>query len=398
MKIKSETLRYNTAKALLAIYRKKAISRIEIAKQTGLTPASVTHIINDLLNENKIIETGEEVRDFSGSGRSRKLLTLNPTYGSLIGIEINMKGIFLVVTDTLGRLSYQTNLAINAFAVADINQQIIKLIQGAINALPGANILAAGIAIPGHLNLDTQTILTNNEKWQHFNLNIINKEFAFPFVAENNIESMALSEYLFHSEKSPEKSLFLHVGHGIFCSLFDGQQLGRRSNPYIGEIGHTVFDIQGAQCECGKNGCLQTYISDTWLINKSMFLFNNSNNSVLNSIVNKADEITIKVIADSYLLGDSYLKPMIDKGLFLLATSIANTLLLHDANKIYMNSDLLNYHHFKDGVIEQIHSQLDFIPRKNEVEIEVLPMGPMRGAVGGAALASLTSFVDHVGF
>lgn len=398
MKTKSETLRYNTAKALLAIYRRKVISRIEIAKQTGLTPASVTHIVNDLMNEGKIVETGEEVRDFKGSGRSRKLLTLKDSYGSLIGIEVNMKGIFLVLTNIDGYVLHQASLSNDAYELEEINERIIQLIRETLETLPEANVLGAGLAIPGHLDDESQTILSNNERWRYFNLEIINKEFIFPFVSENNIETMALSEYLFHSEKSPEKSLFLHVGHGLFCSFFDGKHLARKSNPYIGEIGHTVVDIQGPQCECGKSGCLQTYISDTWLINHSTFLFNNSTNSVLNSMVKSADDITIKVIADSYLLGDNYLKNLIDKGLILLATSIANTLILHDANKIYINSELLNYHHFKDYVIEQIHSQLDFIPTKNKLEIEILPLDPLRGALGGAALASLKSFVDYAGF
>lgn len=398
MKIKSETLRHNTAKALLAIYRRKNISRIEIAKQTGLTPASVTHIVNDLLLDAKIIETGEEVRDIRGSGRSRKLLTLNPSHGNLIGIEINMKGIFLVVTNVVGEIQYQSSLALESYALEDINPVIIQLIKDALDAVPTATILGAGIAIPGHLALDSRSILSNNERWKFFNLDIIKKEFNFPFTSDNNIETMALSEYLFHSEKSPEKSLFLHVGHGLFCSFFDGKHLARKSNPYIGEIGHTVIDIHGSQCECGKSGCLQTYISDTWLINQSIFLFNHSTNSVLNSMVKTADEITLKVIADSYRLGDTFLKNLIDKGLILLATSIANTLILHDANKIYINSELLNYHHFKDDLIEQINSQLDFIPSKNNLEIEILPLDPMRGAVGAAALASLNSFVDYGGF
>lgn len=398
MKTKSETLRYNTAKALLAIYRRKAISRIEIANQTGLTPASVTHIVNDLMAEGKIIETGEEVRDFSGSGRSRKLLTLNDSYGSLLGIELNMKGIFLVLTDIDGEVFHQASLGPDAYEVEEINDRIIELIQETLVAFPEIKLVGAGIAIPGHLDVASQSILTNNVRWRHFNLDIIKKEFTFPFVSDNNIETMALSEYLFHSEKSPEKSLFLHVGHGLFCSFFDGKHLARKRNPYIGEIGHTVVDIQGSQCECGKHGCLQTYISDTWLLNNSTFLFNHATNSVLHSMVKSADEINLKVIADSYLLGDTYLKNLIDKGLILLATSIANTLILHDANKIYINSELLNYHQFKDDVIEQIHSQLNFIPTKNNLEIEILPLDPMRGAVGGAALASLNSFVDYAGF
>lgn len=393
MKSQTDAFRQNTMKTLLAIYRRKEISRIEISNQSGLTPASVTHTVNFLLEEKQIIETGEEVRDFKGSGRSRKLLSLNATYALVMGIEFNNKGIFLVLTDLGGSIVYQKSVKPEDYLIENINKTIRSLIQTTLEKFEQQTILGVGIAIPGHLDETELTLISNNPLWRHFNLNIIKKDFDIPIIAENNIESMALAQYLFKSETSPERSLFIHVGPGLFCSFFDGQELKRKSNHYIGEIGHTVVDMNGPKCECGKNGCLQTFISDTWLINNAKFLYNNSNVSTLNSLVSVADQINLKVIADGYQLGDSYLKHLLNTGLTLLATSIANTLIQHDSNKIFINSELLSYHNFKDTVVEVIKSQLNFIPTKTNLEIDVLSPNVYRGAVGAAALICLIEFI-----
>ena len=67
----------------------------------------------------------------------------------------------------------------------------------------------------------------------------------------------------------------------MFCS-FSIKSLGvLNSNYYLGEIGHTVVDINGPKCECGKQGCLQTYISDSWLLKRARFLFDYSQNTTL---------------------------------------------------------------------------------------------------------------------
>ena len=154
---------------------------------------------------------------------------------------------------------------------------------------------------------------------------------------------MSLGEYLFHASNSPDKFLFYHIGHGLFCSFFNSSQLGIKENSYIGEIGHTVVDINGPVCECGKKGCLQTYISESWLIKTGQLLFDSSPNNILRSLVASENDITIETIIKAYELGDSYFTNKIDQGLKLLSTSIANTLIIQDREKIYLNSKLFQH-------------------------------------------------------
>ena len=323
----SEVYIQNVSSVLEFIYRNPRTSRIEISQATGLTPAAVTNIVAELMNKDWIKETGDEVSFVNGSGRRRKVLTLNNSIGYLLGVEFNMKGIFVTITDILGNVISRDYKNINKYAITHINDEIINLIENSITKVDSSKILGAGIAIPAHFDLTSETIISNNDMWKDFNLFEIKKYFSFPFIVENNIECMALGEYLFNPLNTPDKFLFFHVGHGLFCSFFDSANLGIKANYYIGEIGHTVVDINGPKCECGKKGCLQTYISESWLIKNAKFFFENSTNTILSNLVKNSEEISLQTIIAAYKLGDSYFKRNIELGIELLGTSISNTLI-----------------------------------------------------------------------
>ncbi|MGN0026105.1 MAG: ROK family protein [Clostridium sp.] len=394
----SEVYIQNVSSVLEFIYRNPRTSRIEISQATGLTPAAVTNIVAELMNKDWIKETGDEVSFVNGSGRRRKVLTLNNSIGYLLGVEFNMKGIFVTITDILGNVISRDYKNINKYAINHINDEIINLIENSITKVDSSKILGAGIAIPAHFDLTSETIISNNDMWKDFNLFEIKKHFSFPFIVENNIECMALGEYLFNPLNTPDKFLFFHVGHGLFCSFFDSANLGIKANYYIGEIGHTVVDINGPKCECGKKGCLQTYISESWLIKNAKFFFENSTNTILSNLVKNSEEISLQTIIAAYKLGDSYFKRNIELGIELLGTSISNTLIMRDADKIFLNSELLSHKEFSSQIVDIVQSQMMFIPSKIDLNIEVTNFDIFRGSRGGCALASFAFFIKNLNY
>ena len=159
-----------------------------------------------------------------------------------------------------------------------------------------------------------------------------------------------------------------------------------------------MVDINGPKCECGKQGCLQTYISDSWLLKRAQFLFDYSQNTALKSLVNQSKNIDLNTIIHAYELGDIYINNQIDLGIKLLATSIANSLIFQDAHKIYINSELLNHNNFRDQLVNSVKKQLSFIPTQENTFIDVLNYNLYRGAKGASALAVLTFFIKHTGY
>lgn len=393
MTLSSNTL-HNTAKVMEFIYRNKLVSRTKISDKLNITPAATTSIVSMLIKKGIIFETGNKIRIQEGSGRSRRLLNINENFAYLIGVEFNVRGIAIVATDIIGKILSQKFIKMENYTVKNITPIIIQMIKQTLHQYSHERCAGIGFAIPGHFDTTNQSIISNNKSWSHFNFDKIKKNFELPIFIDNNIECMALAEYLFDSQESPDRFLFLHNGPGIFCSFFNSQHINDKDNYYIGELGHTIVDINGPICECGKRGCLQTYISDTWLIESAKFLFSNSANTVLKSLVSSPKEITLDVIIDAYTLGDSFIIDKIESGIQFLAISISNTLIIYDSNKIFINSELLNKLNFKSKLTNLIEEQLYFIPSKHDLEIKILDFNLYRGARGACSLAAYHSIIQ----
>lgn len=393
---KNNAYQQNISTVLAYLYRHSHTSRTEISQETGLTPATISHIIKDLEEQGVLYETGDEVSEITGSGRRRKIITLRKDNPTLVGgIELNAKGIFFVITNLFGDVVLQKEVLNRHYSPNEINQMLVKEIQQLMAQIDTQHFLGFGLAVAGHYDKNQGTIITNNPHWRAFNLFEIKKEIPYPLIVKNNIDCMALGTYLFDAEHSPSRFTLLHVGLGMYCAFFAEERLGLSKSPYIGEIGHMVVELNGQQCECGKKGCLQTYISESWLINKARFLFENSPYTHLRSLVQQADEIQLKHLLTAYELNEPVIKSQIDKGIDLLTMSIANTFLLHRADKIYLNSELLNSPLFSQQILDKVREQLHFIDQERNIQMEVLPFNPYRGAIGACALASLAYFVRH---
>lgn len=391
----TDVTKQNIASVLELIYRRGSSSRINIANESQIKPATVTGLVSYLLDEGIIRETGEEVRAIKGSGRSRKLLAINADYAYVIGVEFNKRGLTIAASDICGKVFYHKYLPIKEFDTTAINTIIINEIQTCLSQYPELKCVALGFALPGHLDRETGEIVSNINLWQYFNLNIIQSYLQIPCYADNNIECMALAEYLFSAPTTPNKFLFLNIGPGIFCSFFDNKKIAPKSNYYIGEIGHSVVDPTGQICECGKRGCLQTYISDSWLINTGEYLYDSSPNSIFKSLVANKEDINLDTIISAYRLGDTYITNKIESGLAYLAVSISNTLIIYDAHKVFINSELLS----KLGLLHQleglIDKQLAFIPEqyKLSVDLELLDFNIYTEARGACALAVYNNII-----
>ena len=376
------------------LLRHNPCSRIQMAQDTGLTASIVTHTVKLMMDAGFVQDTGVTISKKKGSGRAQKLLSLNPDYTRFLGIEINIGGIHVLIMDCVGNVLAQVHAGADEFSPENINETTVQLAESCIQQAGGLP-AAAGLAVPGHVDQHDQFI-SNKPQYQYLNIQKIREKLHMPLYAENNIEVMALNEYIRNPESTPDQFLFLHIGPGMYCSQFNSSIENERDF-FVGEIGHTVIDPNGPLCECGKTGCLQTYISDSWLIKKARMILENSHDTVLHSLVDSPDQITIDTIRKAYALQDPLIYRDLDNGIHKLALSLGNVLIMSNAKKLYINSALLQDPELTKRLIQEIQTQLDFIKNRRQVQIEILPFNPWRGALGAAALAEYAFLVKDSG-
>lgn len=124
-----------------------------------------------------------------------------------------------------------------------------------------ARLLAVGAGVPGMVEPESGHVrLAVNLKLQHYALGeTLAQRFKVPVALENDVRAAALGAFRWLNGLTPVQHMaYLSVGTGISAGVVLEGRLHRGAHGMAGEIGHVIFDPQGAPCLCGLNGCLET--------------------------------------------------------------------------------------------------------------------------------------------
>ena len=270
---------HNRSLVLQTLYRAGQQSRADISRFTGLTRVTISDLVAELIAEGLIVETGQ--REDARPGKPATLLDLNRSACQIIGIDLSGHAVFRgAVLDLDGRLLERVELPLGAETGADAVETVITLAETLISAatLP---ILGIGVGSPGVVDLAGVVLTAPNLHWTAVPLQqILGDRLLLPVLVANDANAAALAEYSFGDATSD--MMLVKVGQGVGAGLLlDGTPLfGSRFA--AGEIGHVVVGTDGgAACVCGKNGCLETWLSTPRL------------DAALSEAVTSADRTTI---------------------------------------------------------------------------------------------------------
>ncbi len=143
-----------------------------------------------------------------------------------------------------------------------------------------------------------------NLKWGIVNVvEIIKKYFDVPAAITNDANASAIGEMLFGAAKGMKDFIVITLGTGLGSGVVVDGRLVYGADGFAGEIGHTVYDVNGRMCGCGKQGCLETYASATGIKRTVIELLEASDKE---SILRKTeyDELDSKMIYSAALNGD----------------------------------------------------------------------------------------------
>ena len=86
-----------------------------------------------------------------------------------------------------------------------------------------------------------------------------------PAIVANDANAAAVGEWLFGDARSLKDFIIVTLGTGVGGGIYTNGELLLGKNSLAGEIGHMVSVPNGRKCNCGRNGCLETYASATGL-------------------------------------------------------------------------------------------------------------------------------------
>lgn len=376
---KQQELRF---KILNKIYSKGPISRIEISNETGITPATVSEITYNMINEKLIHEVGEDSSPKNKSGRKKILLNITSNHSFYIGSELSTKYISFCLADNTGEIIKKNVIKLNTLTESFYIDKLNEFIESCKKYNPQA----IGIALPGHFDEKNKSIITNNTFWRNFNLKEVLKTINLPIYFENNVKCMTLAERLFGSNHNNDNFIFFHISKGMFCSYMYNGELYAENNFLVGEIGHIVVHPNGELCECGKRGCLQTYGSESCIIKKSQLLFDNSNNTYLKQLVSSRDEITIETALKAYKLGDEGVITILNSAIKYISITINNLSMMIDSNKVIIHSELFNEPLLVNLLKESLNQNINLLSENEKQSFIIKEYHKFNGCLAAVAL------------
>ena len=139
--------------------------------------------------------------------------------------------------------------------------RIVPLLQNSIrdylHRYPG--LVGVGIGVPGTVR--NGLVQSNNLSWNEFPLADVLGIDEAPVLIENDINAGAVGELTFGAIQGMRSAILLTVSTGIGAGILMDGKLYRGAHGIAGEVGHTVVDLNGILCGCGRRGCWEMIAS-----------------------------------------------------------------------------------------------------------------------------------------
>lgn len=256
----------NKALVLSLIIEKEMISRADIASVTGLNKTTVSSLVNELLEEELIYESGPGI---SSGGRRPVILHFNRNAGYAIGIDIGVNYVLAVLTDLKGKIIVEKSLIVNRTSYSAIISTVQTMIQSLMDDMPKSKygIVGIGVGVPGIVNKEGSVLLAPNLGWTNIQLKEdLERLFHVPIIIENEANAGAVGEQQFGAGQDHQNILYVSAGIGIGVGIILNKELYQGKNGFSGEMGHMIIELNGKRCNCGSRGCWEAYASENSLL------------------------------------------------------------------------------------------------------------------------------------
>jgi predicted NBD/HSP70 family sugar kinase len=255
--------RHHLSLVLETLLRDGKQSRAQLAQRIGLTKATVSALVADLLERDLVQE--HEIRRSGAIGRPGT--DIGPSGGSIgaLGLQIEPDSIAACLVDLYGvirvRERRQTrNQCSRPKAVLDRLFDVALSVLGHPDAT-GIRCVGASVAIPGLVDPSTrQVLVAPNLGWRDVDLRDYPDNTDLVIQVDNEANLAARGELRYGAARDLRSFVYLSGGIGVGGAVVLDGDLVRGVNGYAGELGHVMVDPRGPQCACGAKGCLEVYV------------------------------------------------------------------------------------------------------------------------------------------
>jgi predicted NBD/HSP70 family sugar kinase len=368
----------NRSAILNAIKNRRPVGRAEIARLTGLSPATVTTITGDLLAKGLIVET--TAGDSSG-GRPPILLDLNPKGSYVVGIKLMEDHADGALTDLEASVIAQLTAHLSDHSPHAVVDTLAGLVNDLLSELRlnHGRLIGVGVGLAGIVDFE-RGVLRRSPFFGWTNLplrDMLREKVHAPVSIDNDVNTLTLAEMWFGHGRDQRHFITLTLGRGIGMGMVLNGQLYRGASGGAGEFGHTVVYPGGELCDCGQRGCLEAYIGDPALLRQARQAFDEGR------MPRAADPDELARLAKE---GDPETRRILAGAGELLGYEVAHLVTLLNPKCILISGEGVRYGEWLFEPMKKVvrqHAQASLL---EDVEFSIEPWGDEMWARGAASL------------
>ena len=287
-----------------------------------------------------------------------------------IGIDIGGTNTKYGIVDKSGEVLFQGSISTTAFEeFKDYFNSLTNAVRVALQRLKGEyRVLGIGVgAANGNYYKGTIERATNL-KWKGVIplADMLKEEFDMPAVITNDANAAAVGEMVYGAAKGMKDFVVITLGTGLGSGFVTNGMLLNGKHGIAGEVGHTSVNPAGRYCNCGKRGCLETYVSATG-IKRTVYklLADHLEPSELRGI--SFDNLNTKMITEAAVRGDVVALAAFEYTGRILGMKLSETVVHTDPEAIFLFGGL------------SLAGDLIFTPTIRHMEANLMPL--FRGKV-----------------
>jgi glucokinase-like ROK family protein len=380
----------NLSSVMRHIHREGSLSRAQLAQRTNLNKATISSLVEELIELGLIHENGMNT---SGFGRPATMLDLDPQAGCIIGVEIGVGFISIILTNFTGKIIWRHfEELISILNQEEITARIFQLLDEAreIAGKDRLRLFGMGLALPGMVDVEQGILIFSpNLQWGDVPLRqMFSEHSGLPVFVDNDANAAALGEHLFGAARQEQHFLFIVAGVGVGGGLFLNGEIYRGACGLAGEIGHTSLYVEQTRpCRCGNRGCWENFANQSSLYERIRARLDVGRRSLITGILeNQLSPLNLSIINQAAEAGDREVLEAISETGAALGLGVANLVNIFNPKMVVIGGSLSILGKYILPSIEEVIEERTLEVMRKEIKILVSAFGSDASVMGAVAL------------
>lgn len=377
------------------------VARVDLARDTDISQATVTTITAELIRAGLIEETKRD--DLQGDlkrGRPRVDLKIRGEAHLVAGFKLSDQSLSAILADFENTPLAELTVALPASAFDE--DDLARTLEQALRDLTAKagytpqNLSGIGLGISGVVD-GTRGFVYWSPSLKRRNVDLkcaLEAQLRLPVFLDNDANLVAVAEQYYGEGRSASDFLVVTVEHGVGMGIVLGNEVYRGTRGCGAEFGHTKVQLEGALCRCGQRGCLEAYVADYAMLREV------SVSTDLPSSGSKSDRLN--ALAAAARGGDRTAQMIVHRARNMFVLGLANLVNIFDPELIVISGEQMQFDYLVAAdVVENIQRaivQVDMPPPRIVIQKwddHMWARGATAYAIDGVTEMSLSEVGDH---